>query len=89
MTFAWPTSGSDFNFLDCQCTYIINVLCLENSRLQSQLESMKTEMSSKDEVLASLEEKLMALEEGRVRMQQEVSAMKDKLNVSEVPDISA
>ena len=52
--------------------------------LQSQLESLKTEMASKDEVLASLQEKLVAFEEGRVRLQQEVSSMKDKLNVSEV-----
>ena len=52
--------------------------------LQSQLESLKREMSSKDEVLSSLQEKLVAFEEGRVRLQQELSSMKDKLNVSEV-----
>ena len=41
-------------------------------------------MASKDEVLASLQEKLVTLEEVRVRSQQEMSAMKDRLNVSEV-----
>ena len=52
--------------------------------LQTQLDALKKEMSSKDEVLASLQEKLVAFEEGRVRSQQDLSAMKDKLNVSEV-----
>ena len=52
--------------------------------LQSQLDSLKQEMSSKDEVMISLQEKLVAMEEVRVRSQQELSAMKDKLNVSEV-----
>ena len=76
-----PASLSIFQSLDDS---LATAPSAATEALQAELDSLKKEMTSKDEVLASLQEKLVALEEVRVRSQQDLSAMKDRLNVSEV-----